>query len=379
MRIRSIESYPLVLPVREIYGGAAGFLEDCRTLIIRLEAEDGIEGWGEATQGRPANTYETLETMDIMVRRYFAPAITGMELEDNAAVVQKLRGVRYGHPSAKAAIETAVLDALGKLHRVPLCRLLGGPHRREIDLVGGLGLDLGSESIAAHASELREQGFKIFKIKIGQKDRRKDIERVRAVREAVGEDCLIRVDGNGCYSFFEAREILNALAPLGITDAEQPLGRADHKSLAELRRTASIPIAVQESVSSPEDAHSVLAADAADLLKIKLTHIGGYEMGLATAAVFAARNLPVIIGQGSACTSILSSAEMHLHASLRNAQRGGEMTGFLRLGKQEIFSPIEVKAAQAKLPDAPGLGVEVALDRLRQMASAQGSPGPRTT
>ena len=54
MRIRSIESYPLVLPVREIYGGAAGFLEDCRTLIIRLEAEDGIEGWGEATQGRPA-------------------------------------------------------------------------------------------------------------------------------------------------------------------------------------------------------------------------------------------------------------------------------------------------------------------------------------
>jgi L-alanine-DL-glutamate epimerase-like enolase superfamily enzyme len=81
MKILRIEPYPLILPIKEIYGGAAGYLEDCRTLIIRLEAESGIEGWGEATQGRPGNTYETLETMEVMVRKYFAPApVSGLAL-----------------------------------------------------------------------------------------------------------------------------------------------------------------------------------------------------------------------------------------------------------------------------------------------------------
>ena len=77
MKIVAIDTYPLVLPVQEIYGGAAGFLEDCRSLIVRVETENGIEGWGEATQGRPGNTYETLETMEIMARKYFAPALIG--------------------------------------------------------------------------------------------------------------------------------------------------------------------------------------------------------------------------------------------------------------------------------------------------------------
>ncbi len=66
MKIVAIDTYPLILPVKEIYGGAAGFLEDCRSLIVRVEMENGIEGWGEGTQGRPGNTYETLETMEIM-------------------------------------------------------------------------------------------------------------------------------------------------------------------------------------------------------------------------------------------------------------------------------------------------------------------------
>jgi len=94
VKISAITTYPLILPISEIYGGAAGFLEDCRTLIIRVETDNGIEGWGEATQGRPGNTYETLETMDIMVRKYFAPVLVGMNLEDTGAVITKLQSTR---------------------------------------------------------------------------------------------------------------------------------------------------------------------------------------------------------------------------------------------------------------------------------------------
>ena len=367
MKIVAIDTYPLVWPVKEIYGGAAGFLEDCRSLIVRVETESGVEGWGEATQGRPGNTYETLETMEVITQKYFAQAIVGMDLEETGVILDKLHGVRYGHPITKAAIETALLDALGKEFKVPVCRLFGGPYRREIDLVGGLGMDLDPENIAARSRQLKEEGFQTFKIKIGQPNRQKDIERVRVVRQTVGDDASIRVDGNAAYSFVDARFVLNELSRFHISDAEQPLARTDLRSLAELRRAVGIPIAAQESVSSAEDALRVLEEQAADLLKIKLTHIGGFRRGLEVAAVVGAKGLPVVIGQGSACTTILSAAEMQLHSALKNARKGGEMTGFMRLGEQDICSPITVTRGKATVPMTAGLGIEVNKEKLQRL------------
>lgn len=369
MKISKIECFALILPIAETYGGAAGVLEDCRSLIVRLEMENGIEGWGEATQGRPGNTYETLETMQLMVERYFAPALAGADLEQTGAALRKLEHVRTGHPITKAAIETAMFDALGKLYRVPIYRLLGGVYRNDIELVGGLGLDLDPQAVEARVRELKRQGFDTFKLKIGHKDRARDIERVRAARAAAGPEAHIRVDGNASYTYTEARELLNALAPFRITDAEQPLARADLESLADLRRAVAIPIAAQESVASPEDVLIVVKHRAADLLKIKLTHIGGFTRALRVAAVADAAGMPVVVGQGSACTPLLSAAEMHLHASLSNAQPAGEMTGFLRLTAQELVAPIQVDGARARVPAAPGLGVEVNADRLRRAAA----------
>lgn len=368
MKIIAIDTYSLVLPVKEIYGGAAGFLDDCRSLIVRVETDNGMEGWGEATQGRPGNTYETLETMEIMAQKYFAPALIGLDLEETGAVLTQLHHARHGHPLTKAAMETALFDALGKWYRVPLCRFFGGPYRREIELVGGLGLDLGPEAIALRALQLKQEGFLTFKIKIGQPDHNQDIERVRVVRQAVGDDALIRVDGNASYSFVDARSVLNELSQFHISDAEQPLARGDLQSLAELRRAVGIPIAAQESVSSPEEALAVLEERAADLLKIKLTHIGGFQRAREVAAVVGAKGLPVVIGQGSACTTILSAAEMQLHGALKNAQAGGEMTGFMRLGEQDIFSPIPVARGKASLPMTVGLGIEVNKEKLQRSA-----------
>jgi L-alanine-DL-glutamate epimerase-like enolase superfamily enzyme len=227
---------------------------------------------------------------------------------------------------------------------------------------------LDAESIGDFARRLKRDGFHTFKIKIGQKDRKQDIARFKAVREAVGEDAAIRVDGNAAYTFAEAREVLSELRRFNVADAEQPLARGDLKNLAELRRAVGVPIAAQESVGSPEDALAVLEENAADLLKIKLTHIGGFQRGLQVASVVGAKGLPVVVGQGSACTTLLSAAEMHLHASLKNAQPGGEMTGFLRLGEQDIFSPLKVSRGRVSLPDQPGLGIAVDREKLKQLA-----------
>ncbi len=191
---------------------------------------------------------------------------------------------------------------------------------------------------------------------------------MRAVREAVGDDALIRVDGNAAYSFADARHVLNELSRYHITDAEQPLARGDLRSLAELRRAVGISIAAQESVTCAEDALAVLEQQAADLLKIKLTHIGGFERAREVAAVVGAKGLPVVVGQGSACTTILSAAEMHLHCALKNAQPGGEMTGFMRLGEQDIFSQIPVTGGRAAPPMTEGHGIEVDQEKLRRLS-----------
>jgi muconate cycloisomerase len=370
MKIKRIECFPLILPIAEVYGGAAGFLEDCRSLFIRIEVDSGIVGWGEATQGRPGNTYETLETMQIMIERYFAPVLAGLDVEETGAALEALHRVRCGHPVTKAAVETALLDALGKLYRVPVYRLLGGPYRTEIDLVGGLGLDLDARTIGEHVKRLKRDGFKTFKLKIGQADLSRDIERVGIVRDAAGAEANIRVDGNASYSFADARDLLGALARFRITDAEQPLARADLESLADLRRAVAVPIAAQESIGSPEDVLAVVKHRAADLIKIKLTHIGGFHRALQVAAVAGAAGMSVVVGQGSACTPLLSVAEMHLHASMKNAEPAGEMTGFLRLAPQEFVSPLFVDGARVAVPDGPGLGIAVDEERLRRIAVA---------
>lgn len=368
MKIVGIDTYPLVLPIKETYGGAAGFLEDCRTLIVCVRLENRIEGWGEGTQGRPGNTYETLETMEIMTQKYFAPALVGRDLEESGAVVSALHRVRHGHPITKAAIETALFDALGKIYRIPLCSFFGARYRSAVELVGGLGIDLGPDKIGERTGQLKRAGFTTFKVKIGQKDFQKDIERVGAVRQTAGDDAFIRVDGNAAYSFVDARFVLNELSRFHITDAEQPLARGDLASLAELRRAVGIPIAAQESISSPEEALAVTEHRAADLVKIKLTHIGGFQRALAVAAVIGAKGLPIVVGQGSACTTILSAAEMHLHCALQNAQPGGEMTGFMRLGEQDIFTPIMVKGGKAYPPMSEGHGIGVDKAKLGQLA-----------
>src|SRR5262245_66069014 len=104
---------------------------------------------------------------------------------------------------------------------------------------------------------------------------------------------------------------------------------------------------------------------------ITLTNIGGFQRGTQVAAIVGAKGLPVVVGQGSACTTVLSAAEIHLHAALRNAQPGGEMTGFLRLGEQDIFSPLQVASGKVSLPSHPGLGIEVNKEKLKELTRSE--------
>jgi L-alanine-DL-glutamate epimerase-like enolase superfamily enzyme len=111
MKIVAIDTYPWCCRSRSFTRGRRG-PRNCRSLIVRVKTENGIKGWGEATQGRPGNTYETLERMEIMAQKHFAPALIEMDLEQTGAVLLKLHRARQGHPITKAAIEMALSVAL---------------------------------------------------------------------------------------------------------------------------------------------------------------------------------------------------------------------------------------------------------------------------
>ncbi len=227
MKIVAIDTYPLVLPIKEVYGGAAGFLEDCRTLIVRVETENGIEGWGEATQGRPGNTYETLETMEIMAQKYFAPALIGMDLGRNRCCRQQTSWSSLRPSDHQSGHRDSALRRCGKSisgSALPLFRRAVSARDK---LSRWIGHGSGPEAIGARAGQLKQEGFRTFKIKIGQPDHAKDIERVRAVRQAVGDDA--RFASTATLLILSPTRALSCTssASFHITDAEQPLTRSD--------------------------------------------------------------------------------------------------------------------------------------------------------
>ena len=245
----------------------------------------------------------------------------------------------------------AVFDLAGKASGRPLWSLLGvetaAPVRCNATLIAGTPAE-----VAADAERWAELGFETFKLKLGTGD---DVAQVRAVREAVGPDARIRVDANEVWSAEEALGILRMIEPLGIELVEQPVGGS--RAMAEVTAASPIPIAADELVESAKDAERAKSAGACDLATVKLAKVGG--IGEAN-------------GISSALPIYLSSAldgPLGIAAAAHAAQAlefTGPAAGIAHgLATQRLFAETtaavgcELDGPDLRLPDGPGLGVEL--------------------
>ena len=283
MRIKDIElgyiSIPLVTPFKT----ALRTVDSVNDLIVRITGEDGTAGYGEAPP-TAVITGDTKESIEVAIRGYIAPAIKGMDLDDLPAIMGKMEKSIAKNTSAKAAVDIALYDLYGKYKKQPLFRLLGekDPAAVKAELETDLTISVNeTEEMVRDSLRAVEEGFRILKVKVG-KGGTKDVERICAIRKAVGKDVRIRVDANQGWTREEAVRTICAMedAGAGIELVEQPVSYHDFKGMKYVTEKVDTPILADESVFSYEDALRIIEEHGADYLNIKLMKTGGIHEAL---------------------------------------------------------------------------------------------------
>lgn len=365
--IRDVEAIPLRIPYIRPFILSRGVVGKPGVpgdhIYVRIETSDGVVGWGEA---RLMHTwmYETLETAYTSLKRYIAPAIKGIDVFSLNKVLRTLDRVltpvvSSGQPFVKSAVETALYDIMGKITGQPLHRLIGGKLKDYIELSAMMSGE--PEAMLEYAREMASKGYRCFKVKImGEPE--EDARRLKAVHEAVPE-AEIWADANQAYTSYSARKLLELIKGIeGVICLEQPVPTWDYEGLRRIVSISPIPVAVDESVFSHYDLFKLISMDALDLVVLKLAK-SGIVGNLKIAALAEAAGID-LFASGMTESGVGFTASVHLYSTLPIVApidiNGPQFLEDL------LVDGLEFEGAKVKVPDKPGLGVEVREERLEK-------------
>jgi len=312
MGIDSIEAYSVVLRYHEPFRIAPSTSIESHNIVVKVFTDFGIVGVGEASPSERV-TNETPNTV-LGVLDKIALHLIGMCPLRIEQIVDTMDQIVTKNPSAKAAIDMALHDILGKTTRKPLFKLLGG-FREQVLTDITLSIKEPKE-MAEDAVKAVRSGFEALKVKVGLNPE-EDFERVRKIREAVGSEVTIRIDANQGWTVSQAVKVLKKLERFNIEFVEQPVSADDIKGLAKVKKNSPIPVMADESVHSPSDALRIIKEEAVDSINIKLMKSGGILNAKKITAIAEAARMPCMIGcMGE--SSIGISAAVHLAAATKN-------------------------------------------------------------
>ena len=304
MKIQSVEASWLhvPLPAEQQHRSDFGHITAFDGVLVRVRTEDGSVGWGEA---KPAvGSSGNGAALVTIVEQELAPLLLGQDASQVVALGQRLfngsravlaqragrampgLGRRGLHQAAIAGIDLALWDLFGKAHDCSVLALVGGASRPSIPAYasGGWG---SSERIGEELGAYVEQGFRAVKMRVGAMDGggEKSLARVRAARDALGPGVALMVDAHGTLGVAEARRFCGAAAELDLRFVEEPVASDDRAGLAEVRRSAALPIAAGESELSCFDFAELIERRAIDVLQPDLAIAGGFSEGQRIAAI----------------------------------------------------------------------------------------------
>lgn len=349
--IKQIEVYAVTLRYREPFRIAPSTSTETHNVIVKIITDYEVVGWGESSPSKRV-TGESAETV-IEALDKLAPKLVGtcpLRIEQN---IERMDLLVEGNPAAKASVDMALYDILGKTGRKPLFMLMGG-YRSEVMTDITLGIKSPNE-MAKDALIAVQKGFKALKVKVGTNPS-EDVERVKMVREAVGSDVELRVDANQGWTPKEAMDVLTEIAKCDVEFVEQPVSAEDVRGLASVRKHSSIPVMADESVHSPADALRLIQAEAVDMINIKLMKSGGIHKARKIAEVAEAAGVPCMIGCMSE-SELGITAAVHLAAAIRNI-RYADLDSDLLLRDKLVKNTLKVENSVRPLSSLPGLGVK---------------------
>lgn len=366
MRISQIEVFSLHIPLKGAFRNAHGVKSAQNSIVLRIIADEGVIGVGNVDPD-PGYSEESFSETLTTIQEKLAPNLRGVDPLNIVAALKRMDELVQGRLDAKAAIEMALFDLKGKALGVPVYSLLGGKLREEIRLNGWVGI-LPPDEAARAASRWLERGFRSVKIKVGS-GVVEDLDRIKAVREAVGKGMALRVDANEAYTVDEAIRLGKALSSFDISLLEQPVARHDLNGMAEVRRAVNIPVMADEAILGAETLIEVIKKEAADIVKVKVMKQGGICRTVQMIQMAEAAGLKCVIGHGFGLT-INTLAEIHVAASCENILDGCEFVGPLKIQKDVVSKPLQMENGKVKVPHDSGLGAELDEGKLRECALA---------
>jgi muconate cycloisomerase len=371
MRITAVHAEPIVGQVRRDIAILSSLGEHVRGhyVLVRVADDAGRIGLGEASV-TSVWSGETQAGAIALIQEALAPLVVGADPFDSEWIGRRLDRSTFGNSFAKGAIEMALLDLQGKALGVPVYRLLGGRHQPEASPTrsaseGGIRLKfvvgaVEPELAAQRARRMVEMGWKAIKVKVGRHAHpQEDVERLRAVRAAVGPDVWLSVDANGGYTVEQAVWAAARLEALGVVLFEQPTRRGDHVAMAEVRRRSGIPIMADESVFTPQDAIELVRHQAADIFSLYPGKHGGIRATQHLAKLAEAAGIPCTIGSNLE-REVATAAMAHVTVCTANIQCErfpGDLIGPIYYEQPLAREPLRYQADRLWVPEGPGLGV----------------------
>lgn len=360
-----IETYIVDLPTIRPHKLSMTTMQKQSMVIVRLFCSDGLIGFGEATTiGGLSYGDESPEGMKLTIDQYIAPALMHCDLSNLNSTMAHLNKLIKGNRIAKSAIETALLDAQGKRLNVSVSELLGGAVSNSLPVLWTLASGHTEKDIEEAQKLLEMKRHNVFKLKIGARDPQVDINHVCAIKKALGNKAKITVDINQAWSESTARMGLLAFQDAGVDLIEQPLYKENFEGMARLSKKFFIPIMADESVSTLTDAYRLAEMGAASVFALKIAKSGGPMAVLKLASIAEAAGISLYGGtllEGS----IGSIASAHAFSTLTNLEWGTELFGPLLLTDDIVTTPIEYRDYQMILPQGPGLGLELDIEKLK--------------
>lgn len=353
-RIVAVEPCIVEVPLRRPVRGVHGVTAVQRSVLVRVAAAGGVEGWGNVDP-TPGYSRVSVEDIHAAIAR-LAPVLLGLDPFNVRVALAVMDAGVDGQLEAKAAVEMALWDLKARALGVPVHSLLGGRVKARITLNAWIGTVPPAQA-AAEAQDWLARGFASAKIKLEGPDPR-GLARVEAVREAVGDRLALRVDFNESLPLAEAVPFIRKLEPFRLTLVEQPVPREQIAALAEIRRGIEIPLMADESVTGPGSLVEIIRREAADIVKVKVMKQGGLLRTLAMVETAAAAGLGVVIGHGFGLT-LSTLAEATVAAVSPAVLDGCEAVGPLKMAGDVVGRPAVLDHGVLALPDTPGLGADI--------------------
>ena len=362
MRIKSIEPIAVSLPMKKPVKMAGETVTRAENILVRIEADSGAVGWGEAASA-PTMTGETVAGMMAAVA-HMAPGLLKRPADDFAGASSAMDAQMYGNSGAKAAIEIALHDLVGRATGQPLHAMLGGKRRDRIPLLAVIGSDDAAADLR-EAQDRREAGYVIYKVKVGVGAPEADAARTRDVCAVLDSDCLISADANQGWNAEEGVRYVRAIGDCGLGFFEQPVPAHDLSGMARVAAASRVPIGADEGIHSRDDIerhHQQMAAHGVSLKAIKLGGVRAvFEAGRLCDRLGMKLNISCKTGE----TSVASAAAMHLAAAVPSLAWGLTITS-PGLAEDVVADPLRVDHGHLTVLDKPGLGVEVDERRVRR-------------